>query len=324
MKYRYQTIATLLALTLTLSGTALAAETPSAEIAAPNTIESVATQPNNLVTTGTIATVGETTSNSGYQILIDDALMVNLPAENQAPIYDVRNGVSTLTAEQLEEGMHIAVLYGSNTPMTLSLPPQISQIKALVVMPEDMSTVVDTFSPVESGAYINSTATLVLHVNDDTSIYDANGETVTPEEFAADNAAERDAQSEYAVFYSAATLSLPPQASPVLMLELDTPAPQTEETAAEPTEASETTETSLEMLPLRTAAEAAGYTVQWNGDNQVILMSQNTVSFTLTIGQQQAGYNKSLIQLDAAPELRDGITYVPASFLQLMMQALEG
>lgn len=336
MKYRYKTIASLLALTLMLGGSALAADAPIATAPETSTTaEAVTAQPNNLSTTGAIAEAGKT--DYGYQILIDDTLIVNLPAEGCAPIYDVRDGsVSTLTADQLEKGMHIAVLYGANTPMALSLPPQISQIKALVVMPEIMTTVVDTFDRMESGAYINPTATLVLHVSDETPIYDMNGAKVTAEEFAADNAAEKDSQSEYAVFYSVATFSLPPQTSPVLMLELDTPVDSyveatslnedsSEETAAEPTDSSESTETTpLEMQPLRAAAEAAGYTVEWNGDTQVILMHQGAVSYTLTIGQQQAGYNKSLIQLDAAPELRDGVTYVPSTFLQMITQVLEG
>lgn len=332
MKYRYKTIASLLALTLMLGGTALAAEAPVATPPASSTaVESVTTQPNNLATTGTIASIGKTSNNQGYQMLIDDTLIVNLPAEDHAPIYDVREGsVSTLTADQLEEGMHIAVLYSSNAPMALSLPAQLSQVKAFVVMPEAMTTVVDTFTAMQSGTYINPTATLVLHVSDETPIYDMNGAAVTAQNFAADNAAERDAQSEYAVFYSVATFSLPPQTSPVLMLELDTPAdaeavpaPLNEDSAKET--ASESEENApLEMLPLRTAAEAAGYTVEWTGENQIILKSQNAVSYTLTIGQKQAGYNKSLIQLDAAPELRDGVTYVPSTFLQLMTQALEG
>lgn len=326
MKHSYKTIASLLAAAMVLTTGALAAEQGTADTPTGQTsagVEEVMHQPNNLSTVGHIASVGEMTgSTQGCQVWIDDALIVNLPAEGAAPIYDVRGGtVSTLAPEQLEEGMNVAVVYGSNVPMALSLPPQISQIKAMVVMPEEMSSTINTFTAMENGAYINPFATLVLHVGEETTIYDVNGQQMSAEQFAQDNARERDAQSEYAVFYSVATFSLPPQASPVLMLELDTlqdegtQAQPQDEAAAQPVSHQE----EVQMVPLRTAAEQAGYTVEWTSERQVILNSGSAVNYTITIGDSKAGYNKSIIQLDAAPELRDGVTYVPSTFVEMIL-----
>lgn len=327
MKRSYQTVASLLTAALLLSSGALAVEQNVADSQAGQTstsVEEVAQQPNNLFTAGKISSISKLTSTEGYQVWIDNSLIVNLVAEGAAPIYDVRDGkVSTLAPDQLEEGMSVAVVYGSNTPMALSMPPQISQIKAMVVMPEAMTTVIDTFSPMENGSYINPTATLVLHVGEDTPIYDSYGQKMSAEQFVQNNAQERDAQSEYAVFYSVATFSLPPQTSPVLMLELDTAQEESAAFSLAQEEQQVADKQAVEMVPLRAAAEQAGYTVEWTGEQQVILKSASAVSYTLTIGQTQAGYNKSLIQLDAAPELRDGVTYVPSTFVEMLVQAEE-
>lgn len=68
------------------------------------------------------------------------------------------------------------------------------------------------------------------------------------------------------------------------------------------------------MVPLRAIAEALGYEVQWEAENQRVFLG---VQMSLEIGKDSYNYMRMApIQLGAAPELVDGKTYVPLRFFK--------
>lgn len=69
------------------------------------------------------------------------------------------------------------------------------------------------------------------------------------------------------------------------------------------------------MLPLRVIAESLGYTVVWNGETRTVELQDGmrTMS-TVTIGSNNYGRLKMVVQLDTAPEIVNGTTLVPVEF----------
>jgi len=72
------------------------------------------------------------------------------------------------------------------------------------------------------------------------------------------------------------------------------------------------------LAPLRTVAEAAGYTVEY--ENGEVTLAGEGIRVKLTVGVTEASVmdangGSTAVQLDAAPYLRGGATYVPVRFL---------
>jgi hypothetical protein len=73
------------------------------------------------------------------------------------------------------------------------------------------------------------------------------------------------------------------------------------------------------MLPIRTIAEAMNLNVEWLGESQTVQVGKNA---EFTIGSDAYSINRmSPVALGDAPELKDGITYVPAAFFTDVLKA---
>ena len=71
----------------------------------------------------------------------------------------------------------------------------------------------------------------------------------------------------------------------------------------------------VEMLPLRTVAEALGFKVEWVNETQSIIVSKDAFTATIRIDTVEGGINKMRLVLETAPILYGGSkTYVPTSF----------
>lgn len=68
------------------------------------------------------------------------------------------------------------------------------------------------------------------------------------------------------------------------------------------------------MIPLRDVADALGIKVVWNNKTQTAELTKNQLWTAVKVGEDRYNSNKMLVILGAAPELRSGKTYVPASF----------
>lgn len=68
-------------------------------------------------------------------------------------------------------------------------------------------------------------------------------------------------------------------------------------------------------LPLRAAAEFMGYTVEWNGEAMSVMLTRENRSYTMIIGQEDYGYNRSLMFFPA-PALLNNTTFVPIDFVK--------
>jgi len=69
------------------------------------------------------------------------------------------------------------------------------------------------------------------------------------------------------------------------------------------------------MVPVRKIFEALGSTVEWNGNTKTVTASGNDKNLNMTIGSNIAYVNGSIIQLETAPFIKDGMTFVPLRFI---------
>ena len=79
----------------------------------------------------------------------------------------------------------------------------------------------------------------------------------------------------------------------------------------------------VKMVPLREAVEGLGFFLEWNESDNSIIVTGGSFETLLEIGQNSFGQPGRLdpIELEAAPLLYDGITYVPVSFFDAVLGA---
>ncbi|MCM3174629.1 copper amine oxidase N-terminal domain-containing protein [Paenibacillus sp. MER 99-2] len=75
------------------------------------------------------------------------------------------------------------------------------------------------------------------------------------------------------------------------------------------------------MLALRSLTEALGYELDWNKADKSAELTQGNSWTRVVTGQDQYSVNKMLLTLGAAPEIINGILYVPASFAEKVLHA---
>ncbi|WP_177505860.1 stalk domain-containing protein [Anaerosinus sp.] len=74
------------------------------------------------------------------------------------------------------------------------------------------------------------------------------------------------------------------------------------------------------LLPLRQIAEKFGYTVSWKEDSKSAELLKGPQFATLTIDSHDYGKNKMRIVLDDAPQMINGVTYVPSEFFEKALE----
>lgn len=79
------------------------------------------------------------------------------------------------------------------------------------------------------------------------------------------------------------------------------------------------TKSNRTYVPIRYLSEQLKYSVAWNEQAQEITVSKEQNKIILTIGKKTAIWNDNTIQVDAAPFVRGGVTYVP---IRVMIDAM--
>ena len=68
------------------------------------------------------------------------------------------------------------------------------------------------------------------------------------------------------------------------------------------------------MFPVREVGELLGYTVVWNRSARTVSVSDGDVSVSFAIGQDAYVSDGETVSLQAVPELKEGVSYVPSLF----------
>lgn len=207
---------------------------------------------------------------------------------------------SVITADKLTEGMEVAVIYGANAPMGMSMPPYMGQVTTVVANADKGSISVGHFND----DLLNEKDLLQLNISEKTTILTTLGKKSI---LSADDVKGKDA----VVFYDITTRSIPAQTTPSLVLLLEEREAVTE--VAIDTKSIE----APEMVALRDAAEAKGYSVKWQGKTAPVVLEKDGMTAQITLGSTTYVVEGDMAMTSAAAaELTDGVLYVSADVVE--------
>ncbi|MFJ8235227.1 stalk domain-containing protein [Ureibacillus sp. NPDC094379] len=206
---------------------------------------------------------------------------------------------------ELKEGMKFTAYVDSNKPMILIYPPQYAP-EMVIVQTEEAGTVkVDKFDK----DFLNLKKDLIIKVNDETIITNLSGRKLLAKDVV---------NKEVVVFYDVVLKSYPGQTSPSKIIVLESELSDLDQ-AINIANEDYYVKNGVKMIPLRLVAQKLGFKVESTGKGAII--SKRAVSFTLTRGTLEFGYNKSIRKFENAPALLEpNKTYVSEEFLQLLIE----
>jgi len=193
-----------------------------------------------------------------------------------------------MTADQLEEGMAVAVVYDMNSPMGMSMPPYLGNVAAVVANADAGAFTVGKFD----NELTDMKNMLKLNIdNERTAITNMQGSRI--------RLTDADVKGQDAlVFYDMMTMSLPAQTNPSFVLILG------EQTAP------------AVSVPLRETAEANGFSVKWQGKTKPILVEKEGISMELMLDDATFVVNGMEDEAAFATELKDGVMFVSSEIFE--------
>ncbi|PJO42351.1 stalk domain-containing protein [Lysinibacillus xylanilyticus] len=256
--------------------------------------------------TGTIENVEKRKDSTYYTVKEDENTNVFV-VNDDTLVYD-----NTGKEVKLQKGDKVTAYTYANKPMLMIYPPQYNP-EVIIVETKEMGTVeVDFFNK----ELVNTDNTLKLNVGKETELLSLSGKKVKVEDLA---------EQHLLVFYTIATMSIPAQTPPSKVVVLDTIAQEPGETDPSKAAVQEIINNDFyevegtKMVPLRLIAEELGFKVESTGKGAII--SKGALSYTITRGQKEYGYNKALRYFKVAPALLEPTkTYVPVEFVEELMK----
>ncbi|MFF2177826.1 stalk domain-containing protein [Lysinibacillus sp. NPDC058147] len=263
-------------------------------------------QPIFIKVAGTIENVEKREDSTYYTVKEDENTNVFV-VNDDTLVFD-----NTGKEVKLQKGDKVTAYTYANKPMLMIYPPQYNP-EVIVVETKEMGTVeVDFFNK----ELVNTDNTLKLNVGKETELLSLSGKKVKAEDLA---------EQHLLVFYTIATMSIPAQTPPSKVVVLDTIAQEPGEVDPSKAAVQEIIEKDFyevegtKMVPLRLIAEELGFKVESTGNGAII--SKGALSYTITRGQKEYGYNKALRHFEVAPALLEPTkTYVPVEFVEELMK----
>lgn len=243
----------------------------------------------------------------------DESEALTLNIDENVLIVDSKDE-NIVTMEDIKVNTEVSVKYHKTTPVGFSLPAYLTP-DVLVIESGENSVFVEHFNE----NLISADNELKLNAFDNTNIFDTNNEVLS-----LDDISGRD----LVVFYNIIMPSIPAQTNPSTIIVL----PLREEIKNDENMENEiiveiiledeliTLEDGTNMIPLREVAETLGFEVTWNGKTRSVELLRGNNWSTLTLGKNAYSFAKMHIELESSPILVDSKTYVPASFVEKVLQ----
>lgn len=214
---------------------------------------------------------------------------------------------------ELKEDMEIIAFYGKNTPMTMSIPGQLTPEVIVIKDNDSLTAKVDEFDE----ELVSSDNTLKLNLEN----------------------VDKYANKKLLVMYGISTKSIPAQTSPEIIMELG----EVELEVEEPEEDEGTEEINVLdkikidnkvikmnmyrdsqdvlMVPVRDLTESLGYELIWNGKEKPMEITKGAQWTKITLDKNSYSFAKMAeFKLESAPILKDSTTYVPVSFIEEVLR----
>lgn len=265
----------------------LISENPNADKAIESVIAG-AEASRYLTQEGTVASVETSATEGALVVTIDNEQGGLRFAVASNTIIINREDGFYMTADQMKEGMAVAVVYDMNSPMGMSMPPYLGNVTAVVANADAGSFAVGKFD----NELTDMKNMLKLNIdNEKTPIANMQGSRI--------RLTDADVKGQDAlVFYDRMTMSLPAQINPSFVLILG-------EQAAPAV-----------SVPLRETAEANGFSVKWQGKAKPILLEKDGVSMELMLDDATFVVNGVEDEAIFATELKDGVMFVSSEIFK--------
>jgi len=263
-------------------------------------------QPIFIKVAGTIESVEKREDATYYTVKEDENINVFV-VNNETLVFD-----NTGKEVKLQKGDQVTAYTYANKPMLMIYPPQYNP-EVIIVETKEMGIVeVDFFNK----ELVNADNTLKLNVGKETELLSLSGKKVKAKDLA---------EQHLLVFYKITTMSIPAQTPPSKVVVLDTIGQEQGEVDPSKAAVQKIIKNDFyevegtKMVPLRLIAEELGFKVESTGKGAII--SKGALSYTITRGQKEYGYNKALRYFTVAPALLEPTkTYVPVEFVEELMK----
>lgn len=252
---------------------------------------------------------GKVTAIDEYQIITDSKIIsveniASSEYKEEARII-ISPNTFVLDNTEINIGDIITGFYDASRPMIMIYPPQYNA-EVVVVESDKYNVKFDIFNQ----DLVSTDNFLKLNINEKTELVSWDGKAFTGEL----------TNRKLVVIYDVSTKSIPAQTNPLKVIVL----PEVEEMdivvnnkliKAPP---AYDDGQGIIMVPLRAVAEALGYEVNWNGEEQRIKVG-DSVSLKIGVDSYNNTQGKS-VQTGIVPSLRDGVTYVPLHFFTEVLE----
>jgi len=206
--------------------------------------------------------------------------------------------------QTLEKGMKIDAYYDKNKPMIMIYPPRITPE---IVVVNDLGMGQVKISKFDEN-FISADHELKLKLSENTVLINEQGEPIEKEDLHG---------KELVVFYDVSTKSIPAQTTPKKIIALGYESMDGVEKLIHD---DHYIKDGVTMIPIRKVAEQLGYEVKWQHETSSFNVSKGNSSFHLKIDEKVYKYNDIKRNLNIAPELKSGKTYVPNTLLKSLLE----
>ncbi|MDX9871876.1 MAG: stalk domain-containing protein [Clostridia bacterium] len=248
------------------------------------------------------------------------SLFVELESETGGPSnFVITQDTYRVNDLEIEKGQTLIGFFENNRPMILIYPPQYN-LSVVAEADDKLFVKADKFNK----DLVNMDNTLKLNISENTEIVWENGTRInwlkapSMEELTVVLEDRR-----LVVFYDITTRSIPAQTTPkkVIVLSKKEAEPVSDvagfdiEVNGAGIHAANAFrgENDAVLVPVRAIAEAFGVEVSWDAQIQAVTVGENA---SFIIGSKTYRAYESDMELDAAPVLKDGFSYVPVEFFQ--------
>ena len=237
-----------------------------------------------------------------YSILVGTPLDgVRYIVDNSQMIIDAKT-LGFLQPSELKEGMEITVVVSKNAPMTMSLPPMISDQVAIIVNSSERFVNMSYFDE----TLVNEENTLALNIERGAYIINTTGEKrIFTEDDIKNNSV--------VVIYTSSTRSIPAQTTPSMVLILPN-----NEVAKEIEEPRMMESEVVQYKSVRDVAMECGYDVTWDNETKSVTLVKGENVIVLTVGQAECIYNGSIKVLKEIVKMENQKVYVSSDLDELL------
>ena len=220
-----------------------------------------------------------------------------------------------INKEDLKVGTELSVYFGENTPMLQSYPGQLTPNVIILRNNEELSNIkLDRFD----ASLTSSDNSLKLNISDEVELVDNKGNKIEEEDLG---------NKDLIVFYGPSTRSIPAQTRPEKVIAIKNHQVKTlhyfnlNGARTNLGNIMYKTDDGQLMVPLREMAEMLDFNIGWDQETQSVKLEKDDHTASLTIGKSEYQYYDMKMDLEVVPELVEGTTYVPASFIQKILLA---